>query len=261
MAIGAWKALFDQVDDRQPGTRLLRRASSTVDDAYSSAVVAIDAQTGAVRWKFQTVHHDLWVRCRTTADACRPTGKRSSAPRSDSGYQARRDFRAGSAHRRSASACSRASCAAGGHRAGRTASADPALFRCHALVPTARPHRGGHVGTDPAGSVPVCIYTEPHGFTSRRWLPTSQQRRANSPRNNGVIDLEPAPLQTFHQTLWGRKFQQCSALRVLLQQSDRHALPTLSFTPLRLASQRPLILDPINVNDTCKSVGLKHIAA
>nr|ART38508.1 G13 [uncultured bacterium] len=30
------------------------------DDRYSSAVVAIDAETGAPRWAFQTTHHDLW---------------------------------------------------------------------------------------------------------------------------------------------------------------------------------------------------------
>ena len=30
------------------------------DDRYSSSVVALDAQTGAVRWSFQTTHHDLW---------------------------------------------------------------------------------------------------------------------------------------------------------------------------------------------------------
>lgn len=29
-------------------------------DHFSSAVVALDANTGAVRWVFQTVHHDLW---------------------------------------------------------------------------------------------------------------------------------------------------------------------------------------------------------
>jgi quinoprotein glucose dehydrogenase len=29
-------------------------------DHYSSSVVALDAATGAVRWQFQTVHHDLW---------------------------------------------------------------------------------------------------------------------------------------------------------------------------------------------------------
>ncbi|TGD71307.1 membrane-bound PQQ-dependent dehydrogenase, glucose/quinate/shikimate family [Mangrovimicrobium sediminis] len=27
---------------------------------YSSSIVALDAATGAVRWSFQTVHHDLW---------------------------------------------------------------------------------------------------------------------------------------------------------------------------------------------------------
>lgn len=29
-------------------------------DYYGSAIVALDAATGAVRWRFQTVHHDLW---------------------------------------------------------------------------------------------------------------------------------------------------------------------------------------------------------
>lgn len=29
-------------------------------ERYSSAVVALDASTGVVRWVFQTVHHDLW---------------------------------------------------------------------------------------------------------------------------------------------------------------------------------------------------------
>lgn len=30
------------------------------DDEWSSAVVAIDAATGSPRWKYQTVHHDIW---------------------------------------------------------------------------------------------------------------------------------------------------------------------------------------------------------
>jgi len=30
------------------------------DDRFSSAVIALDAETGAVRWSFQTTHHDLW---------------------------------------------------------------------------------------------------------------------------------------------------------------------------------------------------------
>jgi quinoprotein glucose dehydrogenase len=29
-------------------------------DHFSSSVVALDAATGAVRWRFQTVHHDVW---------------------------------------------------------------------------------------------------------------------------------------------------------------------------------------------------------
>lgn len=30
------------------------------DDQYSSSVIALEADTGRVRWSFQTVHHDLW---------------------------------------------------------------------------------------------------------------------------------------------------------------------------------------------------------
>ncbi|MEO0368152.1 MAG: PQQ-binding-like beta-propeller repeat protein [Pseudomonadota bacterium] len=30
------------------------------DDEWSSAIVALDAATGAPQWKFQTVHHDIW---------------------------------------------------------------------------------------------------------------------------------------------------------------------------------------------------------
>lgn len=30
------------------------------DDAFGSSVVALDIRTGALRWKFQTVHHDVW---------------------------------------------------------------------------------------------------------------------------------------------------------------------------------------------------------
>lgn len=30
------------------------------DNLYSDSIVALDAQTGARRWHFQTVHHDLW---------------------------------------------------------------------------------------------------------------------------------------------------------------------------------------------------------
>ncbi|MES2172381.1 MAG: membrane-bound PQQ-dependent dehydrogenase, glucose/quinate/shikimate family [Pseudomonadota bacterium] len=30
------------------------------DDRYASSVIALDGMTGAVRWSFQTTHHDLW---------------------------------------------------------------------------------------------------------------------------------------------------------------------------------------------------------
>ncbi len=33
---------------------------SAAAEKYSSSVVALDATSGAVRWSFQTVHHDLW---------------------------------------------------------------------------------------------------------------------------------------------------------------------------------------------------------
>jgi len=31
-----------------------------IDERYASAVVALDAETGAERWVFQTTHHDIW---------------------------------------------------------------------------------------------------------------------------------------------------------------------------------------------------------
>lgn len=34
--------------------------ASDTRDQYSTAIVALDANTGEVRWKYQTVHHDLW---------------------------------------------------------------------------------------------------------------------------------------------------------------------------------------------------------
>ncbi len=33
---------------------------TALDDRFSSSVVAVDAETGSVRWTFQTTHHDLW---------------------------------------------------------------------------------------------------------------------------------------------------------------------------------------------------------
>ncbi|GAA0318652.1 glucose/quinate/shikimate family membrane-bound PQQ-dependent dehydrogenase [Sphingomonas oligophenolica] len=41
-----------------PDNTALRRRP--FDEAYSSSVVALDVETGQPRWKFQTVHHDLW---------------------------------------------------------------------------------------------------------------------------------------------------------------------------------------------------------
>lgn len=32
----------------------------SAEESYENAIVALDARTGAVRWHFQTVHHDLW---------------------------------------------------------------------------------------------------------------------------------------------------------------------------------------------------------
>jgi quinoprotein glucose dehydrogenase len=43
----------------QPPDQWGGRRSPAVED-YSSSVVALDLATGKVRWRFQTVHHDLW---------------------------------------------------------------------------------------------------------------------------------------------------------------------------------------------------------
>lgn len=44
----------NQSPDQYGGNR------SDAVEKYSSSVVALDAETGAVRWVYQTVHHDLW---------------------------------------------------------------------------------------------------------------------------------------------------------------------------------------------------------
>jgi quinoprotein glucose dehydrogenase len=43
----------------QPPDQWGAKRSAAVEK-YSSAIVALDLQTGKVRWSFQTVHHDLW---------------------------------------------------------------------------------------------------------------------------------------------------------------------------------------------------------
>ena len=39
---------------------LYGRQRRPFDDANSSAIIALDAETGRMRWRFQTTHHDLW---------------------------------------------------------------------------------------------------------------------------------------------------------------------------------------------------------
>ena len=50
------------------------------DDAWSGSVVALDAETGRPRWRFQTLHHDLWdydvASQPTLADLPTPSGVR-----------------------------------------------------------------------------------------------------------------------------------------------------------------------------------------
>jgi quinoprotein glucose dehydrogenase len=42
------------------GSDYYGRLRRPFDEQYSSSVVALDVETGAARWSFQTVHHDLW---------------------------------------------------------------------------------------------------------------------------------------------------------------------------------------------------------
>ena len=55
------------------------------DNLFANSIVALDAETGAYKWHFQTTHHDLWDydiprprRCST----CRSTGGRRRCSRS-----------------------------------------------------------------------------------------------------------------------------------------------------------------------------------
>jgi quinoprotein glucose dehydrogenase len=52
------------------------------DEELSSSVIALDAETGALRWRFQTVHHDIWdydvPSQPTLVDLPTPTGVRKA---------------------------------------------------------------------------------------------------------------------------------------------------------------------------------------
>jgi DNA-binding transcriptional LysR family regulator len=110
-------------------------------------------------------------------------------------------------------------------------------------------------------SVAVRVDHEHHRFAPGRRLPTGRQRGTDSARDNGVVDLEPTPLHAFHKAFRRRKFDHRSALGILLQQGDGHALPAVGFAPLRLAPDFPFVLEPVDIDGTGKPVGLKHVGA
>lgn len=57
---GSWSSNNPQ-DQQQP--------SDSVQEQYGSAVIAMDVSTGKERWRFQTVHHDVWGYGLTTQPA------------------------------------------------------------------------------------------------------------------------------------------------------------------------------------------------
>jgi hypothetical protein len=93
---------------------------SPESEKYACSVVALDAKTGAMRWSFQTTHHDVWdydVPSQTGARRPEGQGREPDAcPRRTD--QARRVVPAGSTYRRTARAGRRACRAANGRTRG-----------------------------------------------------------------------------------------------------------------------------------------------
>jgi hypothetical protein len=117
-------------------------------DRFSSAMVALDADTGAVRWSFQAVHHDLWdydlAAQPVLVDFPTPAGP---VPSADPAHQDGPDFRARPPHRKAADA--------GGGTAGacvehsrRALVAGRSLSRPACRILPARPDGSRHVGHD-----------------------------------------------------------------------------------------------------------------
>ena len=103
-------------------------------DRFSAAVVALDADTGAVRWVFQAVHHDLWdydlAAQPVLADFPTANGTVPALIQAD---QDRTDLRAGPPHRQAADQ-GRGKAGSAVHHSGRARVADPALFHRHARI-------------------------------------------------------------------------------------------------------------------------------
>ena len=115
-------------------------------DRFSSAVVALDADTGEVRWVFQTIHHDLWDYDNAAQPVLMdfPTRRRPGAG-ADRSHQDRPGVRAGSPHRKAADPGGGAA-GASLHHSGRALVAHPTLLDRHAELRRAKSDGSRHVG-------------------------------------------------------------------------------------------------------------------
>ena len=109
--------------------------------------------------------------------------------------------------------------------------------------------------------VAIGINNENHGLAARLGFPSGQHRGPNTPGNNSIADLETTSLHSFQQAFRRGKFQQGTALGMFPQQGNGHALPASRLSPLGLALQFPLILMPVDVNDTGMPVDVAHAHA
>ena len=117
------------------------------DEEVSSSVIALDAETGELRWRFQTTHHDIWdydvPSQPTLIDLPTPHGIRKALIQPTKRGEV---FVIDRTTGEPIKSCGRAAGAARRRCARRTSLADAALLDRHAVVPATETARVGHVG-------------------------------------------------------------------------------------------------------------------
>ena len=109
-------------------------------------------------------------------------------------------------------------------------------------------------------SIAIGVDHEHHRPAARHRLPTSRPGGAHAPRDRGIIELKTTARQPLHQSLGRRKLQQCFALGILLENGNRHSLPTFVIRQMRFALQVPIIRHAIDIYGAGIASGVRHIA-
>jgi len=108
-------------------------------------------------------------------------------------------------------------------------------------------------------SIAIGVDHEHHRSTARHRLPTGRHSGAHAPRDRGVIELKTTARQPLQQPLGRRKFQQCFALGILLEDGNRHSLPAFVIRQMRFALKVPIIRHAIDIYGAGIAWGVRHI--